>query len=180
MQLKNTPDTFGAVTKFLHWVIGPLVVILLCVGLYMTNVEDAGLKFKLYPLHKSTGIVVLFLAALRVLWHFYSRTPAFVPSLKSWEKTLARLGHFCLYAGMLGMPLSGWIFSSAAGRTVNVYGLFDLPNLVEKNEALRDFFAEVHGFLGYFLIFVIVLHVVGALKHHIIDKDTTLRRMLPW
>lgn len=181
MEFKNTPSSYGAVTKTLHWVIGLTIICLLGVGLYMTQEGlDAGLRLKLYPLHKSFGILVLMLAAARVGWHLYSRPAGFVPEIKAWEKWLARAVHYLLYIAMFLMPLSGWIFSSAAGRTVKFFGLFDLPDLVEKNEETRNLFADIHEVAAYTLIAVICLHAAGALKHHFISKDATLRRMLPF
>lgn len=182
MQFRNTKDRYGAVTKTFHWTISLLIICLICVGLYMTELADKtnpGI-FKLFFLHKSTGIFVLFLASCRVGWHLYSRPADFVPSLKPWEKTGARIAHALLYAAMFVMPLSGWVLSSAAGRQVSFFGLFTLPDLVAKNEGTRDFFSGVHDIVGWSLIPLIGIHAAGALKHHFFDKDITLRRMLPF
>lgn len=178
--LKNTPDKYGAVTKALHWVTAPLILGMLGVGLYMTGLDDLGQKLVLYPLHKSVGVCVLVLVLLRIVWHLYSKKPPLPASLKAWEKAAALAVHLLLYVCLVGMPLSGWLLSSAAGRTVSVFNMFKLPDLVGQNENLADIFGETHEILGWTLIGLIIVHVFGALKHRFIDKDKTLQRMLPF
>lgn len=177
--LKNTPDAYGLITKSLHWLIGALILFLIGLGLYMTSLEPTAAIFPLYARHKSFGVVVLVLALIRIGWHLYSKRPALAGTFKPWEKKAAEAGHFFLYVAMLGMPLSGWLMSSAAGRSVSVFGLFTLPDLVTKDEALKDIFKETHEVLAYALIATICVHVLAALKHHFINKDGVLRRMLP-
>jgi cytochrome b561 len=182
MQLRNTTERYGVVTKTFHWTIALLIICLICVGIYMTELADKtnpGI-FRLFFLHKSTGIFVLFLATCRILWHIYSHPADFVPSVKLWEKMAARIAHALLYAAMFVMPLSGWLLSSAAGRPVSFFGLFTLPDLVAKDKATQDFFSGIHEIVGWSLIPLIGIHVAGALKHHFFDKDITLRRMLPF
>jgi cytochrome b561 len=179
MLFRNTPDRYGAVTKALHWTIALLIICLVCVGIYMADFAEVKQKFVLVPLHKEFGICVLILASCRVLWHLYSRTPGFVASLKKWEIWGARLAHYYLYFAMFTMPLSGWIFSSAAGRTVKFFGV-DLPNLVHEDKGIKELFSDVHTVVGYSLIPVVGVHAMAALKHHFFDKDITLSRMLPF
>lgn len=179
MQIKNTPESYGAATKTLHWATALVVIGLLAVGLYMGEAE-AALRFKLVPLHKSFGMTVLALVLLRILWHFYSFRPSLVAGKKKLDAFAARAMHYFFYAALIGMPLSGWFMSSAAGRPVRVFGLFTLPDFVKQDQGLRETFGTIHTFLGYTLIIGIVLHVAAALKHHFIDHDATLRRMLPF
>jgi len=180
MQAKNTPDSYGSVTKGLHWVIALLIIGVLGVGLYMDFLATKVERFELMPWHKSFGITVLALATLRVLWHLSSRPPGFVAGLKDWEMQAARAVHILLYMAMFVMPLSGWLMSSAAGRTTKFFGLFDLPDLIGKDEALRNLLGAVHECSAYALIILIAAHAGAALKHHFIGKDATLRRMLPF
>jgi cytochrome b561 len=180
MQLKNTQDRYGVVTKTFHWVMALTILFMLCLGFYMDGVEELTSKIRLYGLHKSIGACVLTVALLRILWHVYSKKPPYVPSLKPWERLAAHMLHFFLYIAMLGMPLSGWIFSSAAGRPVSVFGLFTLPDLVGKNQDLSQIFRTVHYYLAWCLIAAIAVHVSAALKHHFLDRDATLKRMLPF
>ena len=178
MTLKNTPDSYGHVSKGFHWGMALIIVALLAVGLTMGDYA-LSLKLKAYNLHKSFGILVLFLVLLRIFWHVFSKKPGFVPGLKPWEKWAATGAHLFLYAAMIGMPIAGWLMSSAAGRPVEVFGLFTLPDLIGKSDQNRDLFATIHEYLGYALIAAICVHAGAALKHHFISKDATLRRMLP-
>jgi cytochrome b561 len=177
---RNTPYRYGAVAKAFHWTIALLILGLLGVGIYMDEFASLTERFKLMPWHKSFGITVLLLAFLRLVWLAWSRRPAFIDTIPRWQRAAAAGVHYYLYFAMFAMPLSGWTFSSAAGRTVSFFGLFDLPNLVAKNEGLRDILSNVHWYIGYSLIPVIAMHVGAALKHHFIDRDDTLRRMLPF
>lgn len=180
MKLGNTPDRYGAVSKAFHWLSALLVIGLLCVGLYMTNAEKSAALFPLYGLHKSFGIVVLAVTFLRVLWHLASKKPALVDDMKKWEKAAAKGAHHFLYLCMFAMPLSGWLMSSAKGRTVKLFDTVTLPDLVGKNAELGDKLADFHELCAWVLIGVIILHATAALKHHFIEKDVTLKRMLPF
>lgn len=176
--LKNTMTQYGVVTKVFHWVMALLIISLLCVGFYMNGMSLGLAKFKIYALHKSFGIIVLVLAILRILWHLYSKKPALVSSLKPTEKYAAHTAHILLYVLFVFMPLSGWLMSSAFGRSVKFFGTISLPDLLTKNRELAEILATVHFVIAWSLVVLITLHVVAALKHHIIDKDNTLRRML--
>lgn len=180
MQLKNSPEKYGAVTKAFHWLTGITVICLLGIGLYMVRAEKGPALFQIYGLHKSFGILVLTATFFRVLWHVYSKKPSLVDGMAAWERAAAHAGHFFLYICMLGMPLSGWLMSSAFGRSVKFFGLVQLPDLVQPNPALAETLSDIHEYLAYALIGMIVLHAAAALKHHFISKDATLKRMLPF
>lgn len=176
MRIKNNETHFGLVAITLHWLMAILIIGMLCVGLYMTSLPVGMLKLKLYGWHKAFGILILTLVILRILWRLTNATP--VLALPWWERTAARLAHFVLYVLMLAMPLSGWLMTSAAGLPPSFFGLFTLPNLVAPNDELRELFGLMHEWLAYGLIAVIILHTLAALKHHFIDKDDILRRMI--
>ena len=180
MQLKNSPEKFGAVTKTFHWLTSITVITLLCVGIYMVRADKDASLINIYGLHKSFGICVLTVTFLRVLWHVYSKKPPLVAGMAVWERFAAHAGHTFLYLCLIGMPLSGWAMSSAFGRQVKVFGLGPLPDLVAKNQDTAETLAAVHEYLAYALIAMIVLHMGAALKHHFIEKDATLKRMLPF
>lgn len=177
----NTVSRFGAVHKFFHWVIAVLVIVLLCVGIYMAEAELAvPQRIQIFSLHKSLGITVLALAVLRILWRMANIRPAHMATHAAWERMLATCIHFLLYAALLMMPLTGWIMSSAKGYPVRVFDLFNLPNIVGQSESIAKLANTMHEYAAYTLIVMIGLHVAGALKHHIIDRDDTLRRMIPF
>ncbi len=185
MLLKNTPERYGAVTKFFHWTIALLILALLCIGIYMADYapKDASL-LQLFALHKSTGLLVFALAFCRICWHLYTRPAEFTVTIKPWEKILARITHGALYFCMLAMPLTGWVFSTIKRGGVPFFGLFTLPQPFDQQDPATKWWggmaADLHGIIGYTLIGIIALHAAGALKHFIIDKDLTLQRMLPF
>ncbi|MEZ5918455.1 MAG: cytochrome b/b6 domain-containing protein [Alphaproteobacteria bacterium] len=174
---KNTPSTYGTVSRLFHWSTALIVLGLLGLGFYMHEVEAGQFKFQLYGLHKSFGILVLTLAALRILWNLGTSRPSALATHQKWEKFLSKAIHLFLYITLIGMPLSGWIMSSAGQFPVRVFGLFDLPALTGKNPALFDQMREIHEMFAYGLIAALALHIAGALKHHLIDRDSTLTRM---
>lgn len=178
--LKNTLDSYGSVAKFLHWLIALLILTVLAVGFIMTGLPKTPDTFRVIGWHKSLGITVLTLVALRLLWKSMNIYPALPAALSMVEKLLAHLGHGFLYALMIAMPLSGWMMSSAAGFTVSVFGWFLLPNLVAPDPALKRTLVELHGTLAWALIGMIALHVLAALLHHFYYKDDVLLRMLPF
>lgn len=179
MTWRNTNEQYGGVAKSFHWVIALLVVGMLCVGLYMTGLDLGPQKLQIYGLHKSFGIAILVLVSMRLLWRLMNAHPLPLPNHQKWEKILARVIHGLLYVALFLMPLSGWIMSSAKGFSVSVFGLFTLPDLVRPNEGLAEVAVEVHEIVAYTMIVMIGLHFAGAMKHHVIDRDSTLRRMLP-
>jgi len=137
-------------------------------------------RFKAYNLHKSIGITILALISLRLLWRLTHSYPPSLASHKPWEKILAKLVHSSLYGLLFLMPLSGWAMSSAAGRPVKFFDLFTLPDLVEPDKEMAGFLSSAHWYIAWAIIGLLSLHIAGALKHHIIDKDGTLKRMLPF
>lgn len=180
MIIRNTDDRYGLLTVLFHWLIAVLIIGLLGLGLYMTDLEFSPGKLVLYGWHKSFGIVVLALVILRLSWKILNAgKPRALPTHKPWEKILAKIAHLALYAAMFIMPLSGWIMSSAKGYPVSVFGWFTLPDLVSKNKALGDLAGNIHDTAAWILIGIIGLHIAGALKHHLVDRDGTLRRILP-
>lgn len=176
MSLVNTEEEYGLVAKIFHWVIAVLIIGLLPVGLGMGALPNEPFKFQIYAMHKSFGLLVFFLGLGRIIWRFVSPPPEHLESHAKWEVTLASAAHFWLYVCIIGMPLSGWLMSNAGEFPVPFFGL-QMPALIGKNEALGDLFYEVHEILAYTLLFVLALHAAGALKHHVIDKDETLKRM---
>jgi cytochrome b561 len=180
MAFLNTPASWGSVQKFFHWTIAILVIGLLCLGLYMTSQKISPAVFRLFALHKSFGIVALTLIVLRLLWTFLTPRTHSLPSHQPWEKFLAHVVHGFLYAAVIFMPLSGWVMSSAKNFHVSVFGWFTLPDLVGPSDEVAHRARDFHDTLAWILIAALGLHAAGALKHHVIDRDSTLRRMLPF
>ncbi|MBR9793130.1 MAG: cytochrome b [Gammaproteobacteria bacterium] len=180
--MKDTRQQFSKITITLHWTVALLMIGLLAVGIYMTENKD----YSLYGLHKSFGVIVLVLALGRVYWRMKNGWPLAAGNYKAWEHTLAHAVHWILILGTLIMPVSGVILSSMGGHNIPLFGFDLIPanydpanpqDVIPRNPELGEVAEEVHEIVGYLLIACIVLHIAGALKHHIIDKDGTLMRM---
>ncbi len=168
---------FGSVSIFNHWVIAIAVIVMLAIGLLMDEFPKGEERTFVVNLHKSIGIFVLLFGAWRVLWRLLWRFPDEVVAMPAWQKKAASLVHWALLAAILIMPLSGYIGSSTGGHPVSFFGLFSLPALGEA-KWLSGIAWGVHEIVAYILIALIAAHVLAALKHHLIDRDGTLRRML--
>lgn len=168
---------YDPVARTFHGVMAVMMIGLLAVGLYMEDLDPSPAKWQMYGLHKAFGITVLAFVILRILWRASHTPPTALGSQAAWERKLAHVVHGLLYFGMIVMPLSGYVMSSAGGHDISIFGWFNLPLLVAKNEQIGGLAKEIHEIAGYALICAITLHFVGALKHHVIDRDVTLARM---
>ena len=162
-----------------HWIVALLILAAWPLGVYMHELPLSPTKLKLYSYHKWIGITVLLLFVPRLLWRITHRPPAALP-MPAWQHKIAEATHHLLYLLMVLVPLSGWLMSSAKGFQTVYFGVLPLPDLVAKNDDLGHLLKEVHEALNFGLLTLVGLHVAGALKHHLIDRDATLRRMLPF
>lgn len=179
MTIKNTDMEYGSIAKFFHWLIFLLILIMLCVGFFMDDISNPAIKGTVYNLHKLTGLFILTLVVLRLLWAFINKKPKLPRQNHLWERIAERTMHFLLYAAIIAMPLTGWLMSSAAGKAPHIFGI-NLPLLpVTQSKAIAGIYAERHEFLAWVIIVLVGLHTLAALKHHFIDKDNVLRRMMP-
>jgi cytochrome b561 len=180
MPLRNTLQRYGSLAQFFHWA----TVVLIVVQLVTINVAEdlpRGLeKLELVARHKSFGITILVLAALRLAWRFSNPIPPAPTDVAPWQRRAADVSHWLLYALIFALPLSGWTMSSAANYPVSWFGLVQLPDLVGASEQLHETLEEVHETLATALLVVAGIHVLAALQHHFLRKDDVLRRMLPW
>ncbi|MDD5248037.1 MAG: cytochrome b [Rhodocyclaceae bacterium] len=164
----------------LHWLIALLIFGTFPLGLYMADLHLSPLKLRLFSYHKWIGISVLLLAVLRLLWRATHRPPPLVAGMPRWQQIAAHATHHLLYLLVLIVPLSGWLMSSALGVPVVWFGVLPLPDLIGKDKALGETLKLVHEGLNYTLLAVVAVHVAGAVKHQLIDRDGTLARMLPF
>jgi cytochrome b561 len=179
MPARSTATTWGAVTRLLHWGMLPLFIGIIAVGFYMTDLPLGPNKLRIYALHKSIGLTLLGLATLRLLWRLGERRPA-LPPLPAWQQRAAGASHLLLYALMFVIPLSGWLYNSAAGFPLQWFHLVNLPPLAAADPALKATAKAVHETGVFVLIAIVALHAAAALKHHFVDRDRTLRAMWPW
>ena len=162
-----------------HWLAALLIFTGFALGLYMSDLEFSPDKLRYYVWHKWLGITVFLLAAARLAWRAANPAPALPVAMPAWQRRVAVAAHVLLYALMLAIPLSGWIYSSATGVSVAYLNLVDLPNLVTKDRDLAKTLLLVHQSLNYLLAAVVTVHVSAALWHHFVDRDDVLARMLP-
>lgn len=180
MSLKNTIDRWGGVSKTLHWLIAILILALGIVGLTMGEFPKTPKYFWIYTAHKSIGITVLVLVALRLLWRLYAGAPEAVPGTPSWQERIASATHWLLYVLMFAIPLSGWLYDSASGlRPFNLFGLLPMPKLVAPSEQASQVSHAIHEYGFWVLILLVLAHAGAALYHHVFQRDATLARMLP-
>ncbi|MEP5730963.1 MAG: cytochrome b/b6 domain-containing protein [Sulfitobacter sp.] len=185
MALTNTTERYGGVTKTLHWLMALLILTLIPLGWFANQLPyetDAQLTQKawLFSLHKTLGVCAFFVAVLRILWALSQPKPGLLNASKRMESFAAELVHWLLYGSLVIVPLSGWISHAAAAGFAPIWWPLGqgLP-LVSKSTGVEHFFGALHWVGTKVLIISLLLHIAGALKHHVIDKDATLRRMLP-
>ena len=164
----------------LHWLIALTIFAVFPLGVYMHELPLSPVKLQLYSYHKWAGLCVLLLAVTRLLWRVGHRPPPLLPGLPRWQEVAAHATHHSLYLLVLAVPLSGWLMSSALGFPVVWFGVAPLPDLVAKNKQLGEALKEVHEVLNFTLLLLVATHAAAALKHHFVDRDGTLVRMLPF
>jgi len=176
---ENPRYTHGAIA--LHWIIAALII----ANYVVVNVAEGASEAEereLMGLHFSIGLSVLIFSVLRIIWRITHPRPPFDPSLKGWEVLLARVTHGLFYFLMIALPFAGWALVSSHGAPgIGVFGLFDMPGLpIANTEANQDLFHELHEMFAGAMFFLFLLHVLAALKHQFVNKDTTMSRMIPF
>lgn len=180
MSIRNTTTRWGSIAQLLHWIIVALVITQVILAGIADDLPLGMQKLAVLARHKSVGITILALAVVRLAWRWANPSPQLPSTLKPYERVLARVTHAALYVLLIAMPLTGWMMSSARNFPVSWFNLVQLPDFVPRSEALYETMHETHEALALVLGLVVLLHVLGALKHHFIYKDDVLRRMLPF
>ena len=170
---------YTATAKLLHWLMAVLIFGLLALGFYMHDLPLSPAKLQLYAWHKWAGVTMFLVAVFRLAWRVTHRPPALPGHMPRIERLAAHAGHYLLYVLMLAIPLSGWLMSSAKGFQTVWFGVLPLPDLLGKDKQLGDLLQTVHLSLNLLLVAVLLGHAGAALKHHFIDKDDVLTRILP-
>jgi cytochrome b561 len=166
----------------LHWIIALLIVLNFAAAWVAEDLPKPE-RMQLMGNHKAIGITILALTVLRIAWRLTHQAPPLVETLKAWEAALSRVVHVGFYFLMVSIPVSGWALSSGftKGNPISIFGLFDVPALpVGADKPTVGMFHELHEITTNLMIALFLLHVGAALKHQFVDKDGTLRRMVPW
>jgi cytochrome b561 len=178
--LRNDADSWGAPAKLFHWVMATLIFAQIALGLVAVSLRVSPAKLNLFVWHKSIGMLILALLALRLLWRLSNRAPALPAEMAAWERLGAHLSHSLLYVLMIALPVTGWIISSASNVPFRIFWLVPLPAITGPDKATADLFASVHGWLVTLLALALAAHIGAALRHHYVKHDAVLARMLPW
>jgi cytochrome b561 len=178
MPLRDEPQRWGSVSIALHWLTFLLVLGMAVLGLLMVDLPNGPAKLQWYALHKSFGLTVLALTALRLAWRALGKLPEPVPYTPGWQHRIARGTHVALYALLVAVPVSGWWFNSAAGFPLRWFGVIALPRLTDFDKGIKALARESHELLFYALAALVLVHAAAALWHHYRLQDRTLARML--
>jgi cytochrome b561 len=179
MPIKNTPHQYGLISILLHWLVALTLVGLFALGLWMVELTYYDEWYKRAPdLHKSVGITLFGVMLLRLLWRIVNPRPGAVSTASRTEQRVAHTVHWLLYGLVFAVMLAGYLISTADGRAIEVFGLFNVPALVTGIPNMEDSAGQAHLVLAISLISLATLHALAALKHHFFDRDQTLRRML--
>jgi cytochrome b561 len=163
-----------------HWLIAILIISGFCLGVTMVNIPGLSpTKLKYFSWHKWIGVTVLGLSCLRLLTRLFSQPPAYPDSMSDLQKTGATAMHWLLYFLIFAVPISGYCYSAVAGVPVVYLGIVPLPTLLDPNPELKPILKQVHYWLNVTLLAAFIMHVAAALKHHFVDRDGVLQRMLP-
>jgi len=175
---RNSNQAWGTGAKGFHWLLAVLILAQVALGLSAKGWRLSPTKLDLFVWHKSLGIVILVLVALRLAWRLANPVPEYPGAMPAWERFAARFAHFLLYLLMLAMPFSGWIIQSASDVPFRIFWQLPLPALVGPSEATADLAKGVHFWLFVTIGVVLAGHVGAALRHHFVLRDDVLRRML--
>ena len=173
-------DSYTKTAITLHWLMAALIFAAFPLGVYMHELALSPFKLKLISTHKWLGVTLLLLALVRLAWRLAHRPPALPLTVALWQQRAAAVLHGMLYVLLVAIPVSGWLMSSAKGFPVVYLGLFQLPDLVGKDKELGELLVETHQMLNFGLLLLVGMHIAAALKHHFIERDAILRRMLPF
>ncbi|WP_415913748.1 cytochrome b [Paraburkholderia sp. J63] len=172
---------YSGVAMLLHWLIAALIVWGFALGWIMTDIPGiTPTKLRYFSWHKWIGVSVLALVLVRIVWRATHAAPALPGSMHGWERAAAHAGHFALYLLMVAIPVTGYLYSSAAGIQVVYLGIWPLPTIIGPDKALKGVLRLVHISLNYTLLAVVVLHVLAVVKHQWLDRQNILARMLPF
>ncbi|EXU74600.1 MULTISPECIES: cytochrome b [Erwinia] len=179
MQWKNTPTRFGHISVLLHWLVALAVYGMFALGLWMVTLGYYDSWYHPAPeLHKSIGITLFTVMVARVIWRFISPPPKPLASYSTATRISAVAVHLLLYGILFAIFISGYLISTADGQPIEVFGLFSVPATLEGLGEQADLAGEIHLWLAWSVVILSVLHALAALKHHFIDRDSTLKRML--
>lgn len=179
MPVRNSREAYGLVSKLLHWLIAIPVLALIPVGWYLGGLsEESVLYWRLLALHETLGIAVFVLTLASIAWRRISPNPGFPSSLLPWERRAAALIHGTLVAALACIPVLGFLFVASDGEPVELYGMVAIPPIGQWSKGMREILFDLHGYAAYACAILVTVHVLAALKHHFVDRRSSLRRIV--
>jgi cytochrome b561 len=177
MSLRSNVTHYGKITKYLHWIVAILVISLLIAG-FSIDLIDKSFQGTLIGLHKSTGLLLLGLMVCRIIWFIYDKKPALPTNMSRLEVILAKSMQGLLLLCILGMAVEGFVMACAAGHAPHFFGLFEVNLPIAPDKDLAKTLWNIHKTLAWVIIALVSLHALAALKHHFINKDDVLKKIL--
>jgi len=179
-QYQNSGKSYGIIAQAFHWLVAALVLVQLGLGVYAASLPVGLARLQWLSRHKSLGLAILAVVLLRIAWRATNRPPPLPDLIPGWQRAAAVATHWLLYLLLVLAPLAGWLYASAAGLSVNWFGLIQVPDLITKDPDLAEVFKQLHRVLVALLALLIVGHVGAALRHAFWLRDGVAHRMLPW
>ena len=178
---------YALLQRIIHWLMALIVLALLAGGLTIgllgfqgvTDLLGNQMRDTLYEYHKTFGLIVLGLMVIRLFVRMELGRPHYDPPLPLWKKLVSSLVHYGLYLALFAMPILGWLATDASDYPVEFFS-WNLPQFIAKDEAMGKALYAAHETVGWIIVVLVVLHIGGALKHWLIDKDGVARRMNPF
>ena len=169
---------YNLAMRIIHWISGLILLSMICSGFYMVSLDKAvSYKYNIYHIHKSIGVLILMILIIRLIVRLSSKIPQLPNEVSKTEQTIAKFAHFILYAGFLTVAASGFLMSDASpGKVVPLFG-WNLPNLFGKNKELAQTLHSIHIVLPYWMLGVVGLHILGAIKNIICYKSYKFKRI---
>lgn len=174
-----TAERYTPAAIALHWLVFAGIACGFTLAVYMVDLPLSPQKLRYFAWHKWLGVTVWLLTIVRLAWRFAHPAPPAPAEMPAWQRRAAMATHALLYALVLVIPVTGWLYSSAAGVPTVYLGLVPLPDLLGRDKALADALKSLHVTLNYAMLALIVVHAAAALQHHFVNRDDVLRRMLP-
>ncbi len=176
--MNNTENHYGSISRYLHWLMAGLILLLFILGIYMVDLNYYDDWYQRAPqLHKSIGIMLATVWLFRISWRFFQIKPTSLLTSRTFSRLVGLTHSFMLLLSAV-ILISGYLIASADGRAIPVFNLFEMPAILLNIENQEDISGEIHFYSAVTLIIIAGLHSLAALKHHFIDKDKTLSRML--
>ncbi|MDI9244851.1 cytochrome b [Marinobacter sp. CHS3-4] len=179
MQVKNSRERYGVVSISLHWLVAVAVIGLFALGYWMVDLDYYHDWYKQAPdIHRAVGLLLFAVMVFRLVWRWMNKSPVPMPNHLKAEVIAAHVAHGLLYLLIYVAMISGYLISTADGSSISVFGWFDVPSATGRIKGMEDTAGDIHYWVTWSIIVLAGIHALGALKHHFLDKDDTLRRML--